>query len=161
MGELRASPLIALETAMFRVARRLARAPRPAAGAPEAPDRAALGVLWVLAEAGESRLSDVAARLCLDPSTVSRQVRQLTDAGFVGRASDPDDGRAWRLDLTAAGRRVLADAQAGRRAALQAALTGWSATDRTALIDLLTRLADDLEGLADSPPAPLTAEKSA
>ena len=35
------------------------------------------------------------------------------EAGLIEKRADPDDGRAWRLWLTAAGRKALARAKAG------------------------------------------------
>src|SRR5690349_3009588 len=40
------------------------------------------------------RVSDLAARIELDASTVSRQIKQLEDKGIVERTADPADGRA-------------------------------------------------------------------
>ena len=42
----------------------------------------------------EMRVSDLAAKVELDASTVSRQIKQLEDKGIVERTTDPADGRA-------------------------------------------------------------------
>ncbi|HAM01587.1 MAG TPA: MarR family transcriptional regulator [Acidimicrobiaceae bacterium] len=93
---------------------------------------------------GGVRLSDLASSLELDLSTVSRQVRNLVEAGLVDRDADPDDGRAALLTLSARGRDVLDAVRAARRQVLGQTLCGWTATDRDALVRALGRLADDL-----------------
>lgn len=107
-------------------------------------DRAGLGVLWALEEHGEQRMSDVAAFLGLDLSTVSRQVRTLADEGLLARVSDPVDGRASRLSITGRGTDVLDQFRSRRRAVLSERLRGWTADDVDTLTALLGRIADDL-----------------
>jgi DNA-binding MarR family transcriptional regulator len=46
----------------------------------------------------------------------------MTAANLIKRRADPDDGRAWRLWLTPAGRAALAQSKAGL-AAINARLT--------------------------------------
>jgi DNA-binding MarR family transcriptional regulator len=91
------------------------------------------------------RMSDLAAHACLDQSTVSRHLRGLEEHGLVTRSPDPDDGRATLLDLSDDGRDVLARAVRARTDLITAATADWSEKDRTALADLMTRLAHDLE----------------
>jgi DNA-binding MarR family transcriptional regulator len=107
-------------------------------------DRASVIVLNRVAEAGEPRLSDLAADLCLDASTVSRHVRGLVDAGLVARTEDPRDRRAFRLRMTEPGAAVLAEAMQVRAAVVRQALAAWSEDDRRVLATLLERLAVDL-----------------
>jgi DNA-binding MarR family transcriptional regulator len=104
-------------------------------------DRSGQSVLGTLDDLGEVRLSDVAATLQLDVSTVSRQVRVLTDHGLLRRRSDPDDGRASLLELTAAGRRELNRIRAHRVQVLTSATSAWPEEDRRRLLDLLDDLA--------------------
>src|ERR687898_2034180 len=74
--------------------------------------------LTVLDEAGRDGVGqgELARRLRLTKSTVSRFVDQLADKGWAERRSRPDDGRRRAVVLTAAGREVAAEV-AGRRAA--------------------------------------------
>jgi DNA-binding MarR family transcriptional regulator len=46
----------------------------------------------------------------MDQTTVSRNLDRLDDLGLIARAEDPEDARAARLTLTAAGRQILRDA---------------------------------------------------
>ncbi|HVU74549.1 MAG TPA: MarR family transcriptional regulator [Mycobacteriales bacterium] len=107
-------------------------------------DRAGYAALSVIDENTELRLSEVASCLELDLSTVSRQVRQLEDAGLVRRRPDPLDGRASLLTLSPEGRRVLAAVRAARVDLLAHALREWRSADRAELLRLLQRLLDDL-----------------
>lgn len=90
------------------------------------------------------RVSDVAAQVELDASTVSRQIKQLEDKGIVERTADPADGRASLVRLTEHGRASMEAAFRRRRNRIKTALEPWSDSDRAVLQDLLTRLAADL-----------------
>lgn len=58
---------------------------------------------------------ELAARLRLEKSTVSRLVGQLVAQGWVERRRDTSDGRALRLELTTAGRKAARELAAARR----------------------------------------------
>jgi DNA-binding MarR family transcriptional regulator len=110
-------------------------------------DRATLTVLHQVSCDSPVRLSDVAFRVGLDQSTVSRHVRALVDGGLLGRTEDPQDGRACLLSATRAGEDVLRRAFERRRATLSVALSAWSTADRETLTELLSRLSADLADL--------------
>jgi DNA-binding MarR family transcriptional regulator len=107
-------------------------------------DRAGYITLARLVEQDTIRMSDLAALLCLDLSTVSRQVKALEDLGMVARTADPDDRRAYLLEPTPAAREVVADVKAAFSRLVDLALTDWSEDDRQTLTTLLDRLAADL-----------------
>ncbi|KUN41564.1 MarR family winged helix-turn-helix transcriptional regulator [Streptomyces longwoodensis] len=86
-------------------------------------------LLGHLEESGGCRATDLAAHYALDKSTVSRQVSALERAGLVERRPDPEDLRVQVLDLTAAGRSVLAQVTERRRAAFRERLADWEAED--------------------------------
>jgi len=90
------------------------------------------------------RLSDLAADIGLDASTVSRQIKQLEDKGIVERTPDPADGRASLVRLTDDGRATMQAAFSRRYQRIQGVLAHWSDADRAQLQTLLTRLAADL-----------------
>jgi DNA-binding MarR family transcriptional regulator len=107
-----------------------------------------------------ARLSDLAALLRLDVSTVSRQVRSLEDAGMVRREPYPDDRRATRLLLNDLGREELLLQRSERHAVLAEAMDAWPITDRDTLVTLIERLATDVEtppSCRASPPDSTTA----
>jgi DNA-binding MarR family transcriptional regulator len=78
-------------------------------------ERAAYLIACALDREGPSSVSELAALLMLDGSTVTRQVSAMESRGQAARSADPDDGRAWLIDLTPAGRdEMRAIAAAGR-----------------------------------------------
>lgn len=89
------------------------------------------------------RVSDLAATIGLDASTVSRQIKQLEDKGLLERMPDPADGRASPVRLTDAGRATMQAAFQRRFERIQAILAHWNDADRAHLQQLLTRLAAD------------------
>lgn len=122
--------------------RRIGERVRAGAGLPL--DRAAYPVLRGIAECGPVRLSDLAARLGVQISTASRQVKELEQAGLVERTGDPKDGRVTMLALAPAGREALKKLRESWRRTLVEILDAWPEEDREALATLLGRLAADM-----------------
>ena len=58
-------------------------------------------------------MGEAGAALDLGMPGISGLVERAVEAGLIEKRSDPDDGRVWRLWLTAAGRRALVRAKAG------------------------------------------------
>jgi DNA-binding MarR family transcriptional regulator len=113
-------------------------------------DPASMPILHILQCSDGVRLTDLAGRLRLDASTVSRHIRQLDDRGLVTRSADPDDRRATKLVITALGTDYLADSVDRRLAALREVLVSWSDRDRDTLQELLTKFAADLRTTTES-----------
>src|SRR5580700_4593797 len=65
---------------------------------------ASLDLLQVIAASEAMRPSDIADQRLVHRSLVTRQLRELEDAGYVQFAADPHDGRSWMVALTPAGR---------------------------------------------------------
>ena len=59
-----------------------------------------------LAATGPLRLGDLGRRLGITPSTLTRNLTRLLEAGLVERETDAEDARASRVALTDAGRRA-------------------------------------------------------
>ena len=97
----------------------------------------------------EMRVSDLATKVELDASTVSRQIKQLEDKGIVERTTDPADGRASLVRLTSHGEAHMQAAFRRRFLRMKTALDPWSDEDRSHLKILLTRLAGDLRDAND------------
>lgn len=108
-------------------------------------ERAAYVLLAHLVAGGPHRLSALAEAVHSDPSTVSRQVAHLVQAGLVERRPDPLDGRAARLSATEDGRRAFAEHRRMRSQHAAALLAGWPARDAHRLVHLLDRLSTDIE----------------
>jgi len=109
-------------------------------------DRAGATLLHKLAAGGESlRVTDLAELLAVDAPTVTRKVQQLERDGLVTRHADPDDRRATRITLTAAGRRTLDKVLRARRAWLAHLLEGWDESELAVFATLLGRFSSSLE----------------
>ncbi|WP_432495225.1 MarR family winged helix-turn-helix transcriptional regulator [Kineococcus gypseus] len=115
-----------------------------ARGSTEA-DRAMHTVLLVVAHTGDQRVGELAERLGTDPSTISRQTAELVRQGLLERRRDPDDGRASRLAVTAAGRAVVATTLERRHERLARAVESWDDDELGTFVRLLTRFTDGLE----------------
>jgi DNA-binding MarR family transcriptional regulator len=105
---------------------------------------AALGLLSGLATTGPTRLSTLASVMCLDLSTVSRQVPALEKQGWVARTRDPDDHRAQLLELTPSGHDMLHAVRRSRAQVLAELLPEWSTADMRAFAAQLERFNDDV-----------------
>ena len=104
----------------------------------------AVGLMAHLDKLGASRLSTLAATVCLDVSTVSRQVPALERAGWVQRTRDPGDARAQLLELTDSGRDVLAEIRRSRAEVLARLLPDWSDDELRRFAGQLARFNDDV-----------------
>jgi len=96
-------------------------------------EAAAYGLLGLLADGGDVRAADLAEKLGLDKSTVSRQVTQMESIGLIQRVPDPQDGRARVQQLRAARGRWFGEA-----------LEDWPAADVDTLAVLLKHLNESL-----------------
>ncbi|MET7289011.1 MarR family transcriptional regulator [Streptomyces sp. NPDC005573] len=96
-------------------------------------------LLGHLEQSGGCRATDLAAHYALDKSTVSRQVTALERAGLIERRLDREDHRVQVLQLTDAGKGILAQVTRSRRAMLQERLADWSEEDLTRFAAYLER----------------------
>ena len=108
---------------------------------------AAYALLFQLVSDGPKRSSALAEAVCVDPSTVSRQVAELVKAGLVERVPDPADGRASLLVATERGHVVHAARRARRVATFGRIVADWPADDVATLTDLLARFNDSFLAL--------------
>ena len=107
-----------------------------------------LGILKALATA-EARAGDLAVRLQVAPSVVSRALVPLEQAGLVEREHDPDDARASRLRLTEQGRLRLEQARRDFADRFTPLLADWPTDDVATLTRLMDRLEATLAGAPD------------
>ena len=93
------------------------------------------GLLFVLGRRDGVLTGEAGLALDLGPPGISGLAERMVVAGLIEKRADPEDGRASRLWLTAAGRKALARAKADV-AELNARLTaGFSAAE----IDIVAR----------------------
>lgn len=93
-------------------------------------------------DGGDVTIGLVALRLGLDASRASRLVASAVAAGLVRREASQEDGRRSHLTLTELGRQVLEVEQEVRRRHVARGMQAWSADDRRAFAQLLTRFVD-------------------
>ena len=105
--------------------------------------RPAIAILSSLQATGPVRLSALAHRTDLEAPLISREVRDLTQAGYVRRSADPTDGRAAIVELTAKGRRTIETYRSATDDIVAEAFSEWSAADLRLLAGLLERVATD------------------
>lgn len=98
---------------------------------------------------GPSRVSQLARWQAVDRSTMTSQVARLERAGLVSRASDPADGRASIISVTAEGRDALTGGLDAARAVFTDLLGDWSDDERQHLVESLERLTAALETRLD------------
>ena len=122
---------------LLRVQKLLVAAKHSAPRLEDGVDVTAYPVLFVIAGAGTVRISELAAMLHNDVSTVSRQVSSLVTCGLLEKSADPHDGRASVVSLTEPGHEVLGRIQDGRAAWFQGLLCHW---ESPAVADFVTRL---------------------
>jgi DNA-binding MarR family transcriptional regulator len=111
-------------------------------------ERSAYGIMCQLADEGPQRLGSLAAAFGLDPSTITRQVKSLEDAGLAVRETDATDRRASILDLTDEGREILESTRLHRRSRLYEAMSDWTLEERAEFGRLLERFNASVDRLS-------------
>ncbi|MEU9272187.1 MarR family transcriptional regulator [Streptomyces sp. NBC_00080] len=106
-------------------------------------DRAAVALLRQVADSEPLRPGELAQRLGVEASHVTRTVQQLQKSGYVTRVPDPDDGRAQRIQLTEAGRAAVGRVRDAGARGMQLALADWSPDELGQLATLFHRMVDD------------------
>ncbi|MEX3101580.1 MarR family winged helix-turn-helix transcriptional regulator [Streptomyces sp. ST1015] len=119
-------------------------------------DRAAVALLRQVADSDPLRPGELAQRLGVEASHVTRTVQQLQKSGYVTRVPDPQDGRAQRIQLTEAGEGAVGRIRAASQRGMQLALQEWTPQELEQLAGLFHRMVDDFLAYAveeDTEPA--------
>jgi DNA-binding MarR family transcriptional regulator len=99
------------------------------------------------AEGGRLSRIDLAKRLSVSPSTVTRIAAPLEKLGFLGRESHERDARYAYVVLTKAGRRAVGEAQATfERVSAAVFADRWTRQEIVSLAGLLGRFTADQPG---------------
>lgn len=117
--------------------------------------RAQIDALEVVSQDGDVRMNQLAARLRLDPSTVSRTTNPLVELGLVERFTDPSNRRYVVLRCTSVGRKAIVRVIEDRRRAMREALTPMDPGRRLLLVELLdeyTTLMEELPAATEAEP---------
>jgi DNA-binding MarR family transcriptional regulator len=101
--------------------------------------------LQELARAEPLAQRDLAARLRLEKSTVSRLVAQLEDKGWVVRDRSSTDARVLLLRLTAEGRRMTEQIAAARQMRFAKLLAAIPEEQRAEVVAALTTLVEAID----------------
>lgn len=105
-------------------------------------DRAAYLLLHQISTHGSAGVKALAEEFQLDMSTISRQTAALEQKGYLYRIPDPQDGRAYSMQLTDAGTAELALSKEARLAYLTKHLQDWTEVDQQRFGELLNKFND-------------------
>jgi DNA-binding MarR family transcriptional regulator len=114
------------------------------AGATRLVGRSELFALRALNRLGPLTYRDLAKRLSLDPTTVSRLAGHLLELDLVERETDEADKRKAWLRLSPTGAKVLGDVEEVYLGYYEVAISEWTPEERAAARRVLARLQDDL-----------------
>lgn len=87
----------------------------------------------------EVTVSVVAERLGIDPSTASRLVAETIGAGYLARLPSQMDNRRLRLELTDAGRKLVANAHRYQRTVFKYVTRDWTEAEQQEFARLLIK----------------------
>jgi DNA-binding MarR family transcriptional regulator len=142
----------AVTTAVLTASRLLvAVAARSLAAVEDAVTLPQFRLMVVLAGREPLSVTALAEQLAVNPSTAMRMIDRLGAAGMVRRGVNPDVRREHLVRLTAAGRRVVDDVTARRRAEIAAIVARMRAEQRRGLVAALR--AFTAAGAEPDPPA--------
>src|SRR5215207_5291067 len=102
------------------------------------------GLLTVLATEGPRSQQDLVEWTRLDRTTMVALVDSLEEGGYVRRERNPDDRRAYLLQLTPEGRRMQVRARKVMLRAEDELLGSLNQTERQQLRELLAKVAADI-----------------
>jgi DNA-binding MarR family transcriptional regulator len=139
----------ALVTALFTVNDGIERAKR------ERKSASALTLLQVVPADRPIRPSEIAARQHVHQSLVTRQVREMEDAGYLQVTANPADGRSCLISLTPAGSEELLRLTQVGLDRFASFVHDWKADEVRALTVLLEKLQRSMAAVnaSDQPPA--------
>jgi len=106
-----------------------------------------VGQEMVLIELWENdglRGGELAARLAVEPPTVTKMLRRLEGCGLVERRPDPSDARSFRVYLTDRGRALEGPVAGVWERSEELLLAGLSAKERRTFYGLLVRVRNNL-----------------
>src|ERR1035438_2063552 len=109
----------------------------------------ALSLLQVIAGRDGIRPSDIADLQLVHPSLVTRQVRDLEDAGYADVTGDPADGRSWLVRLTPAGQAEMRRLQEVGLDRFALFVADWEPGEVRTLAELLDKLRTSMAAVGE------------
>ncbi|MGV1043659.1 MarR family winged helix-turn-helix transcriptional regulator [Limnohabitans sp.] len=119
------------------------------------------GVLCIIQEQAGIDQSSLARALAFDKVTVLRVLKGLEERGFCQRTISSENRRQMSVSLTAAGRRLLQEANEPVQKAHDMLLSPFSAAERAQFMALLQTLTTQLDGEARASFVPMSAQTGA
>ncbi len=104
-------------------------------------------ILAVLFERERVNVGDLVALMSLPQSTVSHQIRRLSERGLVERRPDAADNRAYVLTLTRSGRTTARKCQAISEAVYAEVFADYDEASLGVLTSALTRMHESLQAM--------------
>lgn len=101
-------------------------------------------VLWILNKDQGMKQAELAERMDVAPISLTRQIDLLEAEGLVERRQDPQDRRCFRVFLTKAAEPVLKTLRSLAHDTRGQALAGISADEQRLLLNLLSRVRENL-----------------
>jgi DNA-binding MarR family transcriptional regulator len=99
-----------------------------------------MGILAVVADNPGINQGTVGRLLGIKRANMVPLINELIEAGLIVRETDPTDRRAFTLDMSAEGKRMLVDCIARIEAHEERLLSGFTAAEKATLLDLLERI---------------------
>ncbi len=103
-------------------------------------ERAAYLLIGLIEAEGPQPVGEIARRLLLDGSTVTRQVAAMEKAGLVKKAAHPADGRSALVEATSLGRERAGAMRRARLQRLERMFAAWPAGERREAARVLARI---------------------
>jgi MarR family transcriptional regulator, organic hydroperoxide resistance regulator len=103
-------------------------------------------VLSVLTQQGEASQRDIAGALGLSEASITPMTRRLLELGLIVRRQNPEDGRAWIIQLTATGANASQMARGSLSSVNRTFDNALSEAEATALANGLNKLIAAIDG---------------
>jgi DNA-binding MarR family transcriptional regulator len=124
----------------------------------DALEQGQMDTLDLLAQHQKWRMSDLADALRVDPSTATRAVHRLVNAGLADRRPCDEDGRVVIVRITRAGRSRHSDVAERRGEVMRHILGEYTPAERPILADMLERFVASIDDFVEThTPAPTNA----
>jgi DNA-binding MarR family transcriptional regulator len=107
-------------------------------------DRAGYLVLKRIQLEGPTRITDLADRMGVEPSTASRHVQTLEEHGWLEKQPQTEDRRVILAGVTPSGLAVVERVETERHRIFDRALAEWDDEDVDRFVELFERFANDL-----------------
>jgi DNA-binding MarR family transcriptional regulator len=109
-------------------------------------------LLVLLVDAGRQKITELADALGVNPSTATRAVDRLSEAGLVDRQTNPRSRREALVSLTTTGRRVAEEVMRLRRAEIAGIVAKMPRSHQRGLVRALAAFSEAGGETVTSPP---------